>query len=147
MFSPFNSRSALSPLRQRDVFHRHWASLRSRDDGKVYPCRGNPYRFSFAIQPEGQPLVMLGARTGTTSLGVRDDVAGLAEPRLIEWDHAMFGNMMPHQSIPHRKNNNCLPPFFYWPLPLPPGSCPIIYFGGHRRKRRREARKTSPHLP
>jgi hypothetical protein len=27
-------------------------------------------------------------------------VAGLAEPRLIEGNHAMFGNLMSHKSIP-----------------------------------------------
>jgi hypothetical protein len=72
----------------RDEFHYRWAFLGSRDDGKEHPSRRNPYWFAFAIQPQGKPLVMFGAGTGTASPVVRDDAAGLAVPRLIERDRA-----------------------------------------------------------
>ena len=62
--------------------------LGSRNDCKEHPGRGNPYGFAFAIQPKGQPLVMVGAGTGTTHLIVRDGAARLAVPRLIERDRA-----------------------------------------------------------
>ena len=81
-----------------------WAFLGSGGDGKDHPGQGNPYGFTFAIQPRSQPLSMFGAATGTACSVVADHVTGFAVPRLIERDSAPFNGprdgLTPHQSVP-----------------------------------------------
>ena len=91
-------------VQQRGAGRLHWKFLGSGDDGKEHPGPGNAYGFRFAIQPRSQPLGMFGAGTGTTRRYVCDGAAGLAEPRLIERDHATLSgpidDLMGHESIP-----------------------------------------------
>ena len=61
-------------LRQRDVFHRHWAILGSRSDGKEHPGQEKSYGFTFAIKPPEPALGTFSAATGTTPLIVGDGV-------------------------------------------------------------------------
>ena len=92
----------------RSLRHQHRSFSGIRNDGKVHTLPGNLYGFAFAIQPQVQPLVMFVARTSTTRFIVRDDMAGLAVPRLIERDHAMLSgprsDLTLHLSIPLARN-------------------------------------------
>ena len=81
-----------------------WKFLGGGDDGKENPGRGNAHRFALAIQPRSQPLGMYCTGAVAAGLIVRDGVAGLAEPRLIERDQATLieriDDLSPIRSLP-----------------------------------------------
>ena len=97
---------------RRRVFHGQRAFPGSGDDGKEHPGRGNTDGFPFAIQPRSQPLGVFGAGAIAAGRIVRDDVAGLAEPRLIERDRATLGggrdDLVRHRRIPVPGSNDLL---------------------------------------